>query len=299
VPESIPDGPRPHAPVLLVSDDVFLLPRLEDAARAAALSPVVVDSPAALGAEGDPLPRRTPITEPLEGSDAAFLQAVVDDLPALIVFDLASSALPWARWIQVLKTSSAARRIPVLAFGPHVEAAALEQARSLGADRVVTRGQLQARLPEILRDAARVVDPAVIRAGCGQPAAPQARLGIAALLSGRYFEAHEHLERAILDDPGVDSGVYRALLHLAVACLHVERGNWPGAQKMLLRMRPWLAPLAPRCRGVNVTTLRAALETLQAQLDGWRGGGDPPPAPFPPPRVEFAFAPPTSVDDAG
>jgi len=284
---SAPDDRRSPAPVLLISDDLFLLPRLEDAVRAAGLSPVVVDTPASLGAEGDPVPRRVPVTEPLEGSDAAFMRSVVDDPPALIIFDLNASTLPWARWLQVLKTSSATRRLPVLAFGPHVEEAALEEARRLGADRVVTRGQLSAGLPEILRESARTADAAGIERGCVRPASPEAQRGIGSLLSGLYFEAHEHLERAILDDPGEEGSVYRPLLHLAVACLHIERGNWRGAQKMLLRMRPWLAPLPARCRGVDVDSLRAALATLQERLDAWREGGDPPAVPFPPPHVEF------------
>ena len=288
--ESTPGNP----PVLLVCDDLFLIPRLQDAARAAGLSPVVVDSPEAIDAAGDPTPRPVPITEPVEGSDGRLLRAVVDQLPALIVFDVSSTALPWARWIQVLKTSSATRRIPILAFGPHVQEEALERARGLGADRVVTRGQLQAHLAEILRREARPVDPDVVRAGCERPASPQARQGLDALRAGRYFEAHDHLERAILDDPGPDGTVYRCVLHLAVACLHTERGNWRGAQKMLLRMRPWLAPLPDRCRGVDVTTLRRALAVLQSSLDQWHAGDQVPSSPLPPPAIEFAAEAPAT-----
>jgi predicted metal-dependent hydrolase len=289
VPTADSDAPGSDPSVLLVSDDVFMLPRLEDGARAAGLSPLVVDSLEAVEASGDLVPRPVPITEPLEGSDGGFLRAVVDAQPALIVFDLSSTVLPWPRWLQILKTSSATRRVPVLAFGPHVDETALEQARRLGAERVVTRGQMQARVAELMRAEARPIDPAAIRGGCQRPAADQALQGMEALRAGRYFEAHEHLERAVLDDPGPEGSVYRALLLLAVACLHTERGNWRGAQKMLLRLRPWLAPLPAHCRGVDVETLRAAALELQARLDRWREDGEPPVARLAPPQIDVSM----------
>jgi hypothetical protein len=96
----------------------------------------------------------------------------------------------------------------------------------------------------------------------------------------------------LLDDPGVDGTVYRTLLHLAVACLHTEQGNWRGAQKMLLRMRPWLASLPVQCRGVDVAALRAALASLQGQLDRWQGGAEAPAPSFPPPWIEISTGPP-------
>jgi CheY-like chemotaxis protein len=268
--------------LLALTNDLFFLPRLEDGAAALGF---VLDRLDLSVSVAEPAARAVPLTEPLEGDEAALVRSVAADPPALILIDLASEGVPWARWIQVLKTSSATRRIPLLAFGPHVEEAALAQARRLGADLVVTRGQLQANLAEILRREARPVDEAAVQAGCGQPASPQARQGIEALRAGRYFEAHEHLERAVLDDPGPDGTVYRTLLHLAVACLHTERGNWRGAQKMLLRMRPWLAQLPEGCRGVDVAALRSALEALQALLDRWHAGGEAPPSPLPPPAI--------------
>jgi len=274
-------GPR----VLALTNDVFFLPRLEDGAAQLGFS---LDRLEASPSGGEAPTRSVPLTEPLEGLDGMLVRSVVADPPALILVDLASEGIPWARWIQVLKTSSATHRIPLLAFGPHVEEASLEQARRLGADLVVTRGQLQANLADLLRRQARVPDTGAILAGCGRPASAEARLGIAALTAGRYFEAHEHLERAVLDEPGVDGTVYRSLLHLAVACLHTERGNWRGAQKMLLRMRPWLASLPEACRGVDVAALRSALAWLQEVLDVWKGGGAAPPSPLSPPEIAVA-----------
>ena len=61
--------------------------------------------------------------------------------------------------------------------------------------------------------------------------------------------------------------LYRVLPRLAVAYLHVERGNLRGARKMLLRLRGWMAPLPDFCRGVDLARLRAQVDELQAALD--------------------------------
>ena len=155
------NGPR----VLALTNDVFFLPRLEDGAAQLGFTFDRFDpSPSQEGASA----RLVPLTEPLEGVDGELVRSIVSDPPALILIDLASEGIPWARWIQILKTSSATRRIRLLAFGPHVEEASLEQARQLGADLVVTRGQLQANLADLLRREARPADRAAIQAGCGQ-----------------------------------------------------------------------------------------------------------------------------------
>ena len=44
-----------------------------------------------------------------------------------------------------------AKRIPVIAFGPHVATEALQAARQAGADRVMTRGAFDSGLVELLR----------------------------------------------------------------------------------------------------------------------------------------------------
>jgi CheY-like chemotaxis protein len=267
------------SPLWAFTSDLFLIARLEDAAAALGFR---LEIRAERAEADDSLARPVDLTEPLEGEEGALVRELVQDPPALILVDLSHPNRSWQRWIHVIKTSSATRRFPILAFGPHVDSEALELARALGADRVVTRGQLQARLAEILQEAARPPDLAAIAEGCALPPSDAAVRGIAALRRGAYFEAHEHLEHAILGEPGPEGSVYRCLLHLAVALLHTERGNWRGAQKMLLRMRPWLASLPAACRGVDVSQLRTALDDLQARLDRWRGEGGPPGPVHPP-----------------
>ena len=277
----------PPSTVLALTSDLFLIPRLEDAARSLSLALEVMDVPEVEDAADGSGPRGVGLTEPLEGSAAVLIRRVAQDPPALILVDLAAEARAAHRTIQILKTSSATRRVPIVAFGPHVESESLAQAHEAGADRVVTRGQLQSSLAEILRQEARPPDMAAILETCRQRPSDTALEGLARLNAGAYFEAHDHLERAVLDDPDAGGTVYRTLLHLAVACLHTERGNWRGAQKMLLRMQPWLASLPEHCRGVNVGDLRRELHALQDLLDRWRDRGEAPGAPLPPPRIGF------------
>lgn len=279
--------------VLLICEDMMVIPRLEDAARAAGLSPVVVDSPEKLDAEGPPTPRRVQITEPLEGSDGRFLRSVLTWNPALIVFDLSASGLPWERWIQILSTSAATRRIALVAFGPHVEARTLARARDLGVNAALPRGAFLAALPGVLAEHARKPDRSAIELGCRGALDARVVEGIRLSQAGEYFAAHEHLEAAVLTTDGPESSLYRVLLQLVVAYLHLERGNRRGVQKMLFRLQPWLAPLPERCRGIDISALRQTAQALQALVDGWSQEAPAPPGSIPPPRIEIATDPPS------
>jgi hypothetical protein len=279
--------------VILICEDLMVVARLEDASRAAGLSPVVVDSAQALDAEGEPAPRLVPITEPLEGSDGRFLRAVLSWSPALIVFDLSSSRLPWERWIQILSTSAATRRIPLLAFGPHVEGRTLARARQLGVGAALPRGAFLAGLPGLFVEHALRQDRSAIEAGCRGALDTRVVEGIRLTRAGEYFAAHEALEAAVLGTAGPESALYRVLLQLAVAYLHFERGNRRGVQKMLLRLRPWLAPLPERCRGVDLTGIRQTVDTLQTLVDRWPPEAAGPPSPVPPPSIEVGSDPST------
>lgn len=65
----------------------------------------------------------------------------VDPPPAVVVLDL---ALPQAAREAVVAWAKG--RVPVVAFGPHVDAEALFWARQAGCTGVLTKGQLEARL---------------------------------------------------------------------------------------------------------------------------------------------------------
>jgi hypothetical protein len=84
---------------------------------------------------------------------------------------------------------------------------------------------------------------------------------------GAYFEAHEVLERAWLESDAPQRSLYRALVQTCVIYLHLERGNRPGAAKLLLRIHQWLDPLPDRCSGLDVAAWKANLQALRRAMD--------------------------------
>ncbi len=253
--------------ILAITADYFLIPRLEDTARALGFRLEVVQTAADLGAEGPSVPRAIPLTEPLEGPDAAFVRSLVDRRPALLLVDTTHDAVPWEHWIQTLKTGSATRRIPVVAFGPHVEAETLQRAVSAGAEEAVSLGKLQASLPQIIQRRARRIDLGALREACGQPLSELGAHGLELLNSGEYFEAHEVLEKAWMEAPEWHGYLYRSLLQVSVAYLQVQRANYAGAVKMLLRLKQWLEPLPERCSGVDIAGLKRNLAEFSAAVE--------------------------------
>ncbi|RPJ36430.1 MAG: DUF309 domain-containing protein [Chloroflexi bacterium] len=84
-----------------------------------------------------------------------------------------------------------------------------------------------------------------------------------------FFEAHEALETAWRDETGPVRELYRGILQIAVAYLHIQRGNYRGAVKMFFRSRPWLDPFPDTCRGINLLRFRqdyARVEKLLHRL---------------------------------
>ena len=268
------DAARAERPLIIaLTRDYFLIPRLEDGAEALGFRLEVVETPAALGAEGPALPRAIPLTEPLEGPDAVFVRGMVDRRPALLLVDTSNDAIPWEHWIQTLKTAAATRRIPVVAFGPHVDAEALTRAVAAGAEEAVSLGRLQASLAEIVQRRARRIDLEALQQACEQPLSTLGAHGLELLNSGEYYEAHEVLEHAWMEAPEWRGYLYRALLQVSVAYLHVQRRNYAGAAKMLLRLRQWLEPLPDRCSGVDVAMLKRNVREFSEALEAAGAGG--------------------------
>jgi hypothetical protein len=66
------------------------------------------------------------------------------------------------------------------------------------------------------------------------------------------------------DGPGRD--LYRGILQVGIAYYQIEKGNYRGAVKMLLRVRQWLDPLPDVCRDVDVAKLRADVQRVHEAL---------------------------------
>lgn len=257
-------SPRPLI-VALVSDVFFNAP-LEQAVRALQYDWLLIERGDQL--EDPALPASQGFAgERLTGRGAAFVRLAAARQPALVIVELSADRIPWRDWVAALKASPATRRVPVLAFGPHVDVALRQQALAVGCNGVVAKSRLLADLPALIDQYARRVDVAALAADCQTPLSEVALRGIALFDAREFFEAHEELEHAWNADPGPARELYRGLLQVAVAYLQIQRGNYRGALKMFLRLRQWLDPLPAVCRGIDVAQLRADALTAQAMLE--------------------------------
>jgi CheY-like chemotaxis protein len=189
--------------------------------------------------------------------------------PALFVVDIADAGVDWEHVIAQAKSSSATRRIPVLAFGAHVDTAATARARRAGADEVLARSRFVQALPELIAKHARVMraeDWKALDAACAGPLPEAARRGLEEFNAGQYFECHETLEHLWLAETRPVRDVYRAVLQVAIAYHHVLKDNPTGALKMFARSKQWFNRLPARCQGVDLAGLLADAEVVEAAL---------------------------------
>ena len=98
--------------------------------------------------------------------------------------------------------------------------------------------------------------PEEIACACQGPLPAQVVEGLELFNQGEYFEAHEVLEAAWRAEPGPIRELYRGILQIAVAYLHIQRRNYPGAVKMFVRSRTWLGPFPDHCRGIDLAAFR-------------------------------------------
>lgn len=248
--------------------DLFFSVQVQNAAQSLGWDWVNIESSEQIPAQ-PPLAARpgAPAGSQAEVIGHDFIAFAVDLQPVLIVVELNSATLPWERWVTAAKTSPATLRIPILGFGPHVDADLRQRALFAGCDVVVTKGQFTARMPELLQQYARLPDPAAALAACEGGLSEPARRGIELFNRGEYFEAHEELERAWIEEPGPARDLYRGILQIAVAYLQITRRNYNGAIKIFLRARQWLDPLPGMCRGVDVAALRKDAAEVRAGLE--------------------------------
>lgn len=204
--------------------------------------------------------------EPTSGPEAILMEQLTRWQPALLIFDLGNEAVDWRRWIAILNAVPATRHMPMLAFGPHVDVAAMTQAKEMGADAVVARSRFTSAMPKLIEKHILIPDYAAMRVACQEPLSELAIKGLDAFNQGGYFDSHEHLEDAWNEDSGPARELYRGVLQVAVAYLQIERDNYNGAVKMFMRARHWLEPLPDTCRGIDVARLKSDAETVHQTL---------------------------------
>ena len=224
-----------------------------------------VETAVSIGTPHSPTQRELP-GESLYGPEGKLFEQITAWRPALLLFDLTNRQIPWQRWLPILKSSPATRRIPILAFGPHEDKETMQAAKSLGVNWVVGRSRFTSAMPDLLQKYARIPDVELLTASCAEPLAELAREGIALFNQGEYYKCHDALEEAWKQDQSPARELYRGILQVGIAYHQILRGNYRGAIKMLLRLRQWLGPLPPVCRGVNIAKLRQNAAEVQAIL---------------------------------
>jgi predicted metal-dependent hydrolase len=111
-----------------------------------------------------------------------------------------------------------------------------------------------------------IVSPEEIACAC-QGALPSLVIeGLELFNQREYFESHEALETAWRAEHGPVRELYRGILQIAVAYLHIERGNYLGAVKMFERSRNWLTPFPDRCRGIDLGSFRQDYHRVEESL---------------------------------
>lgn len=186
--------------------------------------------------------------------------------PALVLVD--GDALDGPTWTGAAKTSPATRRIPlvVVSASPAARQAALRG----GADLALAPEELPGQMSTLLKDFARSHDPAdaeQLDCECREALPPLAQAGVAKFNAGEYYPQHDLFEEQWMATAGPVRDLYRAILQVGVAYYQIERGNYRGAMKMLLRSVQWLVILPEVCQGVNVRQLREDSYRVRAELE--------------------------------
>lgn len=206
------------------------------------------------------------IAKPLIGRNGGLIELLSIVSPVLLIFDLENKLVPWKNWMEILTTDPATRRIPIIAFGSHLNQRAFADARKAGAHKVFSRSRFFRDLPSLIKKYAREISHAHLTDWCEAPLPLAAFKGLEEFNRGEYFAAHESLESAWLEEKHPGREMYRAILQIAVAYHHIVNGNFFGAAKMFLRMRQWITPLPDCCRGIDIKKLKKDSEVVYSEL---------------------------------
>lgn len=225
--------PRPT--VLIYTQDLFFGLRIEDVVTKLGGQAQAVSSPAEL-ADG------------------------LADVPALAIIELGERQ----DWIEVVqKARKWTRGVPVVAFGSHVDTAALAAARQAGCDHVRTKGRFMEELPALVE---RYVRPSADLPGCDEAPNELVREGLRLFNLGQYYPCHDALEKAWFAEERPCRNLYQGILQLAIALHQIERGNFNGADKMLRRAINKFQRLPPSCQGIDAAGLLETCRSLQQTL---------------------------------
>jgi len=85
-----------------------------------------------------------------------------------------------------------------------------------------------------------------------------------------FWLAHEELEEVWQVDR---RDFFKGMIQLAAAHLHIERGNWRGARRLLRTGLDYMREVPERYEGLDVVALRARAEAALRRVEELAGGG--------------------------
>lgn len=91
--------------------------------------------------------------------------------------------------------------------------------------------------------------------------------GCADFNSGRFFECHESFEEIWHEEQGPLRNFYKGLIQIAAAFVHLSRGKYTGADRLLRTGLGYLEPYRPEgAMGFDVEAICRAAEDVHARL---------------------------------
>jgi uncharacterized protein len=104
--------------------------------------------------------------------------------------------------------------------------------------------------------------------GAPEGALPDLALqGIEEFNRGEFYECHEYLEEAWMQEPGRVRFFYQGILQVGVGFYHLQNGNWRGATGLLRNGADRLREFEPVTLGVDVAKLVRESERCLRQLE--------------------------------
>jgi uncharacterized protein len=196
------------------------------------------------------------------GDYQSVVTQIADMHPMLIVVELDTPA----PWLAAVRSDPATRRIPVIAIA--ADSSTYQRSAMLHINSVFTPAEFIDGLPSVLTQHIKQSDQtAMIETQCDEPMSALVLKGLEQFNAQEFFECHETLEAAWNQEAGAVRDLYRAILQVAVAYYHIERGNYNGAHKLFVRTLQWFAPFPDQCHGINVAQLRSDAAAAREHLE--------------------------------
>lgn len=93
------------------------------------------------------------------------------------------------------------------------------------------------------------------------------RRGIEEFNRGEFFECHEYLEDAWMEEPGRVRFLYQGILQVGVGFYHLQNGNWRGATGVMRGGIERLREFEPETLGLDVARLVRESERCLEELE--------------------------------